>query len=385
MNPFAIYFPQFYPISTNDKAWGKGFTDWTLVANANMRDWWSRRAPERGFYDGSVTKVHALQMAEARQAGIGGFAVYHYWFYTHHELDAFERTLMREPREAGLPWFLVWASEGWSRRWMGDATELVHLPASPSTAQIRHHCEYLAACFEHPNYVRVNGLPLFAWYNVGHFSDPARVLGEYRRTWTALGIDVHVAQFVKRPFDVRFSPLVDSNYLFEPRLYFAMQGQGGSIVAKRILDGLNRIGGERWTSRLLVAADRVAPRGKTYESAKFVQYLSSSRRQELITSLGSEAQDVLTPGWNNTPRYGRKFTALEDLPPDVFASLIAERRGAAKGLPLLINAWNEWSEGAAIEPCAYLGRRYLDAIRSTPAPLEPSPVQAVRHSLSVSP
>ena len=46
----------------------------------------------------------------------------------------------------------------------------------------------------------------------------------------------------------------------------------------------------------------------------------------------------------------------------VLASLAAAARVIT--LPPLINAWNEWSEGAAIEPCAYLGTRYLDALRA---------------------
>ena len=73
MKPFAVYFPQFYPTATNDMAWGAGFTDWALVANANMRKHWPRRAPAAGFYDGSSTTVHAHQMAEAKAAEKSGF------------------------------------------------------------------------------------------------------------------------------------------------------------------------------------------------------------------------------------------------------------------------------------------------------------------------
>lgn len=122
MRPFAIYFPQFYPIATNDDSWGNGFTDWVLVANANMRNLWSRRAPARGFYDGASRQVHIEQMEEARQACLGGFGVYHYWFFTHQELAAFERTRLQDPGQMRFPWFLIWATEGWSRRWLGDPT-----------------------------------------------------------------------------------------------------------------------------------------------------------------------------------------------------------------------------------------------------------------------
>lgn len=364
MKPFAIYFPQYYPTPVNDDAWGKGFTDWSLVANANMRDWWNRRAPARGFYDGASSDVHRSQIDEALRAGVGGFGVYHYWFYPRHELNAFERTLLDRSTPSSMPWFLIWASEGWSRRWMGDPSVLIHLSPNPSRADIQRHCEYLAHCFDDPRYFRIRGRPLFAWYNLGHFTRPEDVVAQYRECWGSSGHDVHTAQFVKKPFDVAQGRLVDSSYLFEPRLYFASQSSGTRL--KGALDALKKTLGEALVAQLLVWADRLAPRAKTYPAADFLRYLASEQRQALIDSLPGTVQDVLSPGWNNTPRYGDKFTALEALSAEAFARLVVEAR-ADTDLPLLINAWNEWSEGAAIEPCAYLGSRYLAALGSPSA------------------
>ena len=362
MKPFAVYFPQFYPTAVNDKAWGVGFTDWSLVANANMRDTWSRRAPAAGFYDGASPAVHARQIGEAEAAQLGGFGVYHYWFYSHQELNAFERTLLASAAAApAFPWFLIWATEGWSKRWLGNPETLIHLDSAPKEEQIEQHCDYLATCFSHPAYTRWRGKPLFAWYNLGHFDRPEAVVVQYREAMLRRGFDMAVAHFVKNPFDLAFGAFTDASYLFEPRLFFGTRKATRGSAAKMALNGLKKLFGAGGTEKLLVAMDRMSKRGITYSATRFLAYMASAERVEWLAATRKPCQEVISAGWNNTPRYGDRFTALEPLEPAAFGALL----GAAlrkSDLPPLLNAWNEWSEGAAIEPCAYLGRRYLDAV-----------------------
>ena len=366
MKPFTIYFPQFYPTPTNDEAWGQGFTDWALVAYANVHKRWSRRAPRRGFYDGSDPSVHQQQFEEMRRFGLGGFALYHYWFFAHQELDAVERTLLQRADADVLPWFLVWASEGWSRRWVGDPTPIVDLDARPTMSMIEAHCDHLARCFSHPAYLRVGGRPLFVWYHLAHFERPHELVARYREALARRGFEVYVAHFVKNPSDVEHSAVVDASYLFEPRLFFGMQRIARGSFAKRSFDRVRSLLGERAASRLLLLFDRAQPTGRTYSARGFLEYLRSERRANLVAAFGEVVQEVLSPGWNNVPRYAERFTALEDLPADDFAACL--RAAAGNGpLPPLINAWNEWSEGAAVEPCRYQGTRYLDAIASAAA------------------
>jgi hypothetical protein len=366
MKPFVIYFPQFYPTPTNDAAWGQGFTDWALVAQANLRGTWERRAPRRGYYDGSDRALHLAHFDEMRRHGVGGFALYHYWFYSHQELDAVESTLLDRPYETTLPWFLVWASEGWSRRWLGDARSIIELSADPDVADIERHCEYLARCFAHPAYLRWNGRPLFVWYHVAHFRRPAEVVERYRAALARLGWDIACAHFVKNPFDAQYAGLVDASYLFEPRLFFGMQRVGRGSAAKRVFERVRSLIGDRAASRLMLVLDRAQQNGSTYAAENFTAYMQSPRRRAFAASLPGVVQDVVSPGWNNSPRYGERFTSLQNLPADSFQALL---QGTGRGgLPTLVNAWNEWSEGAAVEPCAYLGTRYLDVL-SAPSPV----------------
>lgn len=363
MKPFAIYFPQFYPTKTNDLAWGTGFTDWVLVANANLRDDWPRRAPAVGFYDGSSSSVHNLQIAEALGSGIGGFGIYHYWFYTHQELNAFEKTLLNQNYSSrSIPWFLIWASESWSKRWLANPEILLSLNPEPRLSEIEQHCAYIAECFSNASYFRWRGKPLFVWYNLGHFKEPERVINHYREALRQQGFEFAAAHFVKNPFDLNFSPFMDASYLFEPRLFFGTRSIARGANSKNISNALRKLVGRTGMESILVAMDRLKKNGVQHSAKSFLSYFSSLERAALINTSGRPYQDVMSPGWNNTPRYGKRFIALEPIEPQAFAALV-ERASQRSDLPPLINAWNEWSEGAAIEPCSYLGREYLDAIQ----------------------
>lgn len=363
MKPFAIYFPQFYPTPTNDAAWGQGFTDWTLVADANLRDRWPRRAPTRGFYDGSRPELHRSQMQQMRDFGLGGLALYHYWFYSHQELDAFERTMLQTRGTPALPWYLIWATEGWSRRWLGDSTPIATLSTRPDRAQVEAHCDYLARCFDHPTYLRWKGRPLFIWYHLAHFERPGEVIEQYREALCRRNFDTAFGHFAKNPFDVQHSHLTEITYLFEPRLFFGTQRVGRGAAAKGVFDRIEKLIGEKFAGRLMILLDRLQQSGTVYTAEAFLNYLSSSDRHQLLAAIPGDVQEVLSPGWNNTPRYGTRFTALQDVPADRFGELV-RRACADSEVPPLINAWNEWSEGAAIEPCTYLGTRYLDSFRA---------------------
>lgn len=362
MNRFAIYFPQFHRTEINDAAWGAGFTDWALVAAANARDQWPRRAPVRGFYDGSSSQVHHDQITEALSHGVEGFGVYHYWFYESHQLSSFERTLLQRSASAPLmPWFLIWATESWSRRWIGDPTKIIDLSSDPSDEEVVRHCDYLVKCFSDDQYHRIGGQPVFVFYNLGHFINPQRLLERYRKNFSARGFDPLIGHFVKNPMDVAFARMVDFNYFFEPRLYFGTKRVARGVGAKKVMEIARSALGGGFVDRAMVFVDKFQQKGSEYSAADFVAYMNSDWRTAFLKEVGGMCQNVVSPGWNNTPRYGDRFTCLEPLPPQDFARLV--HGSPSNDLPVLINAWNEWSEGAAIEPCSYYGSRYLDVLK----------------------
>ncbi|MCR5733199.1 MAG: glycoside hydrolase family 99-like domain-containing protein, partial [Lachnospiraceae bacterium] len=74
----------------------------------------------------------------------------------------------------------------------------------------------------------------------------------------------------------------------------------------------------------------------------------------------------LMPDWDNTPRRGYKGLAYTGTSPERFErtlKILGEKKKTAPHDLVFVNAYNEWGEGAMIEPDEYRGYGYLEAIK----------------------
>jgi hypothetical protein len=360
MRRYAIFFPQYYPVAVNNLAWGYGFTDWSLVATANAFNYWQRRAPACGFYDLSIGEHIHARFEAAAGVGLDGFGIYHYYFDDGSELDAVESYLLRNNISAGMNYFYIWANENWTTRWVGgDIRLLKELSRDPQRSAIAAHVTYLVRLMESPHYTRVNKRPLFVFYHPDHFLNPSTVVDSYREEFQHAGINPLMGFFVKNFSEVRHSRYFDFLYLFEPRLFFNSHGLRRNARAVQMFQQVGRIIPPRITTAMAELVTRSLNRADSnYSFSDFLHYYSSSARQQLIHSSSCPVYEIVTCGWNNAPRYRQRATSLNVPTTQEFLAMmkIASSTSTTDELaPLMCNAWNEWCEGAALEPCSYLG------------------------------
>ena len=119
MKIIPVYLPQYHTIPENDKWWGKGFTEWTNLKAAKplFEGHYQPRVPlNNNYYDLSDVETLKWQCRIAREHGIYGFAMYHYWFNGHLLLEKSMEMLLAHP-EIDINYCISWANHDWTDGW----------------------------------------------------------------------------------------------------------------------------------------------------------------------------------------------------------------------------------------------------------------------------
>ena len=339
----AFYLPQFHPIPENDKWWGKGFTEWTNVSKAvpQFVDHYQPRLPgELGFYDLRVPEVQKRQIELARKYGIYGFAFYYYWFGGKRLLER-PIDMFFSNKENNFPFCIFWANENWTRRWDGKESDILiaqdHSPES-DFAFIRDIAPYM----EDERYIRIDGKPVLLVYRAQLLPEPRETAGRWRKYCREAGIgEIYLVAGQVYGFDDPRVVGFDAAIEFPPH----------NIKIKRINDSIQIL--------------NPAYQGHIFDYKDFASFYANKPEEYQY-----ELFKTVSPSWDNEPRMpGRSLIVLHSTP-RIYqqwlkkACLSALKKEKNKRF-VFINAWNEWAEGAYLEPDRRLGYAYLQATVNT--------------------
>jgi FkbM family methyltransferase len=343
----AFYFPQFHAFPENEFWWGRGFTEWTNVSKAqpNFVGHYQPHLPgEMGFYDLRVPEVLERQAELARSYGIHGFCFFYYWFAGKRLMEKpLERLL--DSSKPDIPFCLSWANENWTRRWDGG-----HLKGQVMIAQ--EHSEEddkavikdLMRYFRHPNYIRVKGKPMLLIYRVGLFPEITRTVEIWRDLCRRNGIgDIYLVRV--ESFDHASSLESPESHGFDAAVEYPPHHRSAPYSGRLQLVNPEFRGSVN-DYRDFVLQD------VNYKDAKYTHF------RAVMPSWDNTArrQNDGVVFWGSTP--GAYQASLETAVQYTFEQNVGEER------VVFVNAWNEWAEGAHLEPDRRFGRAYLEATRN---------------------
>lgn len=335
----AFYLPQFHPIPENDAWWGPGFTEWRKVVKGRplFDGHYQPHLPaDLGFYDLRLPEVRFAQAALAREHGIAAFCYYHYWFKGRRVLERPFNEVLRSG-QPDFPFCLCWANENWTTRWDAGNQHIL-LPQEYDEQDDRAHVQFLIEAFADDRYLRVGGRPLLCIYRIQAHPTPRRTLDMWRKEVVAAGLP--------EPLIVKF----DTHGNWEdPATY------GCDAAAEFLPHGV-------WEFAPPSPRAGCRPGNNVRDYAAVASFFSGRPQPEWAR------YPCVAPGWDNAPRVGDgRAGILDGADPTVYEAWLRtvwERVAAGSGDGVVfVNAWNEWAEGAHLEPDERFGRQFLEATR----------------------
>lgn len=349
----AYYLPQFHPFEENDKWWGKGFTEWTNVGKAKslFRGHKQPNVPaDLGYYDLRLPIIREQQAELAREAGVGGFCYWHYWF------GGKGRQLMNriidEVLETGSPDFpfcLGWANETWkAKQWNNDGSGDVTLMEQryEGVEDYRFHYEYASRLFKDRRYIRVDNKPFFLIYKPQQFSDIANFIS----LWNKWIVEDNIADGV----------------------YFVANLDNENDYKRFIELGFNAV-----TPGMQSRTD------PSIKANCFKKKFLNARRHYwpipvrndykwICDNLWNDKMDrnedvipFVIPRWDHTPRSGSRGRVFVNVTTELFEKQCKKAvEGVAhkKNKIIMLKSWNEWAEGNYMEPDIIFGKGFIKAL-----------------------
>lgn len=355
MKILALYLPQFHTFPENDRWWGKGYTEWTAVRKARPM-FPGHDQPKvplgQNYYDLVKNGVQTLtwQAKLMKQYGVYGLCMYHYWFNGKLLLEK-PMEILRDHPEIDMRYTICWANEPWARTWDGKPGNVLMPQTYGGEEEVRQHFQYLLPFFKDQRYIKIDGKPMVHLYKSANIPELEKRMTIFQKFAMDSGFPgiYWVSAITAAGADERRS-LFDHYYYFEPgytlrqdlpkpdRLRYLMATEARTIYNTFAFTGKKTV--ERRINAGLIW-DRI-----------------EKRKPDSMISPGT------FPSWDNTPRKHEKGTVFFHATPERFGrdvSIVTKKYPEHEFL--YINAWNEWGEGAYLEPDEKTRYAYLEELK----------------------
>jgi len=357
----AFYLPQFHPIPENDEWWGKGFTEWTNVANAKplFRGHYQPRVPaDLGFYDLRLQEARMAQAELAEKYGIEGFCYWHYWFAGKRLLERPFNEVLKSGKP-DFPFCLGWANDSWTGIWHGCADKTLMEQTYPGPKDEEAHFYSLLEAFCDKRYLKIDGQPIFLIYKPYMLPEPVRFIEHWKKLAVKEGL--RGVYFIGNARTMDWIPEKDG--------FDALTPHNPGLTLHKAFGYWDPPSGFR--DKLFIAITK--QRYREWRRVRFNKpdiFLYEDYIKYGLPPLRKDFDEYpcVIPNWDNTPRCGNRGHVFIGSTPELFGSHLREaigqvaHRGPEKKI-VFVKSWNEWAEGNYLEPDLRFGRGYLEACK----------------------
>lgn len=370
----ALYLPQFHPVEINNKYWGEGFTEWTNVAKAKplYKGHYEPRIPaDLGFYDLRLEEVREKQAQLAKQAGIEGFCYWHYWFGNGKEVLEKPLDWVIESGKPDFPLCVGWANHSWTTSTWTNAKKqcerkYIFKQEYLGEEDYVAHFNRLLPVFKDSRYIKVENKLLFLIYDIFSFTD----FKAFRNIWNNLARENGLAEFYFVAY-VNTLPQFSIRDLKKIKNLDEIQQQTVQKALDCGVDAVNTVNqkyAELKTRGVLYKAFIGFIRKKNLKIC-----LEKYNYRKIVNSYNTRLNEKINifpqilVGNDRSPRAGRKAIIYDKATPEAFYE------GASKAINIVqnkdmdhriifVNSWNEWGEGAYMEPDLRYGKSFINEL-----------------------
>jgi len=371
----AIYFPSWHPDEHYEKWYGKGFSEWDLIKSTRplFDGHLQPKKPLWGFFDESKPKWMEKQIDLAADHGITGFLFDWYWYSGEKFLHkALEDGFLKSRNKSRLKFSLMWANHDWgiwpAKSGIPGMANMVNqggqllMKMLHSTEDLIRAAEYCCEqYFVQDNYWKIDGRPVFSFFDLnllikqlGSIDTTARALDQMQKTVREKG---HKGMYLL----ANIGCADENEYCCGwNRTAWAKQLGFEAVFAYNIVrspsyktlpDSLPVYDYEEIITSHNFCWDKIDAGGLTHFPS-------------VTTGL-----DV-SPRWDRQTKFPMDFKSLLYEPiavnntPEKFGRLLEKavsrcRKNAEKEQSVIINSWNEWTEGMYLLPEKKYGTDYL--------------------------
>ena len=361
----AAYLPQFHQIPENDKWWGEGYTEWVAVKNAKplFKGHTQPKVPlNHHYYSLDNPDDIRYQIDLANKAGIYGFSIYHYWFNSNLQLLQKPSEIILMHQDWPINYMFTWDNGSWKRTWSAiknandiapeadrseerkDGNGLLAELQYGDENDWRNHFDYLLKFFTDKRYIKIDNKPVFGLFNPTNDTETLKSMIKY---WDQLAVEngfsgLYVivknnhGENTVSPYSFRYEPPCSGweNRTAVDKVFNKFRIWIGKKTGRPSIYDFNRI----W-KKILHNAEKCIDKNTIYGAVV---------------------------GYDDTPRRAGGGKVVVNRNPENFCEYLKQLIGICEKQGkeyIFLTAWNEWGEGAYIEPDEENKYAYLYAIK----------------------